>query len=154
MKIDFNDRETYEFFFKGYWELVKEKEGLTSKQVHSSNSLLKDGGNYYFRENNNYGEEDASDFEDDSVLSDYDDLSDNQVQCRKRKKGKLPLTKRKGKSKKKEFLGWASKQLTEFLMSIGKNVMQELSQYDVATIVTEYCKEHKLFHPEKGKKVI
>ena len=64
----------------------KPKEGLTLKQVHSSNSLLKDGGNYYFRENNNYGEEDASDFEDDSILSDYDDLSDNQVQCRKRKK--------------------------------------------------------------------
>ncbi|XWS40421.1 hypothetical protein CRYUN_Cryun18bG0139600 [Craigia yunnanensis] len=154
VKIDFNDRETYEFFFKGYWELVKEKEGLTSKQVLSSDSLLKDGKNYDFQANNNYGEEDASDFEDDDILSDYDDLSDNQVQCRKRKKGKLPLTKRKGKPKKKEFLGWASKQLIEFLMSIGKNVMQELTQYDVATIVTEYCKEHKLFHPEKKKKVI
>ncbi|XP_022762698.1 uncharacterized protein At5g08430-like isoform X2 [Durio zibethinus] len=162
VKIDFNDRETYEFFFKGYWELVKGKEGLTSKQVHSSYRMLKDGKNYDFQVNNNYGEEDASDFEDD--VSDYDGLSDNQVQCRKRKKGKLSLTagkkgkqsltKRMGKSRKKEFLGWASKQLTEFLMSIGKSVMQELSQYDVATVVTEYCKEHKLFHPEKKKKVI
>ncbi|XVF68293.1 hypothetical protein PTKIN_Ptkin10aG0193500 [Pterospermum kingtungense] len=154
VKVDFNDRGTYEFLFKGYWELVKEKEGLTSKDVHSSDRLLKDGKNCDFQANNNYGEEDASDFEDDNVVSDYDDLSDNQVQCRKRKKEKPSLTKRKGKSKKREFLGWASKQLTEFLMSIGKNVMQELSQYDVATIVTEYCREHNLFHPQKKKKVI
>ncbi|XVE94221.1 hypothetical protein REPUB_Repub01dG0263100 [Reevesia pubescens] len=154
VKVDFNDRETYEFFFKSYWELVKEKEGLTSKQLHSSDRLLKDGKNCDFRTNNNYGEDDAIDSEDDDIVSDYDDSSDNQVQCRKRKEGKVSLSKRKGKSKKKEFRGWASKELNEFLMSIGKNVMQELAQHDVATIVTEYCKVHKLFHPEKKKKVI
>ncbi|WRX16036.1 SWIB/MDM2 domain - like 7 [Theobroma cacao] len=155
LKVDFNDRETYEFFFKGYWKLVKEKEGLTSEQVHSSYQLLKDGKNYDFQANN-YGEEEASDFKDDGQLtvSEDDDLSDNQVQRRKRKGVKLSLTKRKGKPNKKEFLGWASKQLTEFLTSAGKSVMQELSQHDVATIVTEYCREHKLFDPEKKKKVV
>lgn len=154
MKVDFNDKETYEFLFKGYWESVKEKEGLTSKEVHSADRLLKGGKNCDFQANFDYAEEDTSDFDDDNIVSDYDDLSENQVQCRKRKKEKPSLAKRKGKSKKKEFLGWASKQLTEFLMSIGKNVMQELSQYDVSTIVTEYCKEHNLFHPKKRKKVI
>ena len=34
-------------------------------------------------------------------------------------------------------------------MSILKNVMQEFSLYDVATIVIEYYQEHKLFHPKK-----
>ncbi|XVE67506.1 hypothetical protein DITRI_Ditri08aG0166500 [Diplodiscus trichospermus] len=154
VKVDFSDRETYEFFFKSYWELVKEKEGLTSKQLHSSDRLLKVGKNYDFQANTNFSEEGTSDFEDYNIVSDYNDLSDNQAQCRKRKRQKPSLTKRKGKSKKKEFLGWASKQLTEFLISIDKNAMQELSQYDVATIVAEYCKEQKLFHPEKKKKVI
>ncbi|PPD69262.1 hypothetical protein GOBAR_DD33861 [Gossypium barbadense] len=153
VKVDFNDRETYEFLFKGYWEWVKEKEGLTSKQLHSSDRLLKDGNNYDFQTNCNHREEDTGDFEDDSI-SEGDDWADNQAQCKKEKKGKLSLSNRKRKSKKMKYIGWASKQLTEFLIFVGKDVKQELSQYDVATIVTEYCKEHELFHPEKKKTVI
>ncbi|KAB2088250.1 hypothetical protein ES319_A04G162900v1 [Gossypium barbadense] len=153
VKVDFNDRETYEFLFKGYWEWVKEKEGLTLKQLHSSDRLLKDGKNYDFQMNCNHREEDTGDFEDDSI-SEGDDWADNQARRKKETKGKLSLSKRKRKSKKMEYIGWASKQLTEFLIFVGKNVKQELSQYDVATIVTEYCKENKLFHPEKKKTVI
>ncbi|KAK8482031.1 hypothetical protein V6N11_083385 [Hibiscus sabdariffa] len=152
VKVDFNDGATYEYLFKYYWEVVKEKEGLTSQQLHSSDRLLKNGKNYDIRGYYNY-REDFRDFEDDSI-SESDDWRDNRVQCRKKKRGKLSSTKRKGKPKKKEYLGWASKQLAEFLMSIGKDMTQELSQYDVATIVTEYCNKHKLFHPEKKKKVI
>ncbi|TYI34054.1 hypothetical protein ES332_A04G177300v1 [Gossypium tomentosum] len=153
VKVDFNDRETYEFLFKGYWEWVKEKEGLTLKQLHSSDRLLKDGKNYDFQMNCNHREEDTGDFEDDSI-SEGDDWADNQARRKKETKGKLSLSNRKRKSKKMEYIGWASKQLTEFLIFVGKNVKQELSQYDVATIVTEYCKENKLFHPEKKKTVI
>ncbi|OMO75088.1 Zinc finger, PHD-type [Corchorus capsularis] len=154
VEVDFNDKETLEFLFKGYWEFVKQKEGLTSKQVHKADRLLRKGQNYDLQANNDYAEDD-SDFEDDGdevIISDNDDL--DQVQCRKRKKRASPLTKRKGNAKKMEYLGWASKQLTEFLKSAGKNVMQELSEYDVETIIIQYCNEHKLFHPEKKKKVI
>ncbi|KAK5837423.1 hypothetical protein PVK06_013233 [Gossypium arboreum] len=153
VKVDFNDRETYEFLFKGYWEWVKEKEGLTLKQLHSSDRLLKDGKNYDFQMNCNHREEDTGDFEDDSI-SEGDDWADNQARRKKETKGKLSLSNRKRKSKKMEYIGWASKQLTEFLIFVGKDVKRELSQYDVATIVTEYCKENKLFHPEKKKTVI
>ena len=58
--------------------MVKEKEGLTSKLMYSSEQLLKDGNNYDFRVNNNYGE-DTNDYEDDNIVSDYNDLSDNEV---------------------------------------------------------------------------
>ncbi|GMJ08242.1 hypothetical protein HRI_004493400 [Hibiscus trionum] len=151
-KVDFNDGATYEYLFKYYWEVVKEKEGLTSQQLHSTDRLLKKGKNYDIQASYNC-KEDIRDFEDDSI-SESDDWRDNQVQCRKKKRGKLSSTKRKGKPKKKEYLGWASKQLAEFLMFIGKDATQELSQYDVATIIIEYCNGHKLFHPEKKKKVI
>ncbi|GMJ03648.1 hypothetical protein like AT5G63700 [Hibiscus trionum] len=153
VKVDFDDRTTQEFLFKCYWELVKKEEGLTSQQLHSSDCLLKDGKNYDIQANYNCREEDIRDFEDDSI-SESDDWRDDRVQCRKRKRGKLSLTKRKGTPKRREYVGWASKQLVEFLMSIGKDVRQELSQYDVVTVVTEYCNKHKLFHPEKKKKVI
>ncbi|KAK8714503.1 hypothetical protein V6N13_149693 [Hibiscus sabdariffa] len=154
VKVDFNDRATSEFLFKCYWELVKEKEGLTSQQLHSSDRLLKNGKNYDIQANYNCREEDIMDFEGDSI-SESDDWRDDRVRCRKRKRGKPSPTKRKGKLKKRrEYVGWASKQLVEFLTSVGKDVTHELSQYDVVTVVTEYCNKHKLFHPKKRKKVI
>ncbi|KAK8665167.1 hypothetical protein V6N13_005341 [Hibiscus sabdariffa] len=155
VKVDFNDRATSEYLFKCYWELVKEKEGLTSQQLHSSDRLLKNGKNYDIQANYNCREEDIMDFEDDSISESDDWRDDDRVRCRKRKRGKPSPTKRKGKPKKRrEYVGWASKQLVEFLTSVGKDATQELSQYDVVTVVTEYCNKHKLFHPEKKKKVI
>nr|POF06037.1 zinc finger ccch domain-containing protein 19 [Quercus suber] len=45
-KIDFKDRDTNEGLFKEYWEIIKEKEGLTSKHVHSTDKLLKKNKKY------------------------------------------------------------------------------------------------------------
>ncbi|XP_039018875.1 uncharacterized protein At5g08430-like isoform X1 [Hibiscus syriacus] len=153
VKVDFNDTATYEYLYKCYWEVLKEKEGLTSQQLYSSNHLLKNGKNYDAQANYKYREECIRDFDDDSI-SEGDDWIESRVQCRKKKRGKLSPTKRKGKPKTREYLGWASKQLVEFLTSIGKDATKELSQYDVVTVVTEYCNENKLFLNEKNKKVI
>uniref|UniRef100_A0A803NUQ9 Plus3 domain-containing protein n=1 Tax=Cannabis sativa TaxID=3483 RepID=A0A803NUQ9_CANSA len=37
VKIDFKDRETREGLFKEYWDIVKEKEGLTLDDIHAAN---------------------------------------------------------------------------------------------------------------------
>ncbi|KAE8664666.1 Exostosin family protein [Hibiscus syriacus] len=127
VKVDFNDTATYEYLYKCYWEVLKEKEGLTSQQLHSSDRMLKNGKNYDAQANYKYREECARDFDDDSI-SEGDDWIENQLRCRKKKRGKPSPTKRKGKPKTREYLGWASKQLVEFLKSIGKDATQELSQ--------------------------
>ncbi|KAK0588413.1 hypothetical protein LWI29_000646 [Acer saccharum] len=163
-KIDFNDQDTLEFLFKEYWLVTKKKEGFTSEEIISTYNLLKSGkkcSRDYDSFEYNEGEEDISEFEDGKqlIMSDYDEyLNDSeehkQVGRRKRSKRKLSVVKRDLNSKKKEFIGWGSKPLMEFLTSIGKDTNHELSEYDIATIIIEYCKENKLFHPERNKKII
>jgi chromatin remodeling complex protein RSC6 len=167
VKIDFRDRDTYEFFFKEYWQIIKEKEGLTSKHLHSADSLLKKNRNYRGGSDSNEtgegeGDDDLFEEEEDEeshlIVSDYEDQNDKvenkAVGKRKRSMGKISVKKKKEKSKKKDFVGWASRSLLEFLASISKDSTKELSQYDVSTIITDYCREQKLFDPSKKKKVI
>lgn len=67
----------------------------------------------------------------------------------------LPLKrKRNGRPKRLEFIGWGSKPLIEFLRSIGKDTSKKLSQYDMATVITDYVNAHNLSNPEKKKKII
>ncbi|KAJ0016578.1 hypothetical protein Pint_10300 [Pistacia integerrima] len=142
--------------------IVKEKEGLTSEHVISAYNLLKKGKNHRSPDSYEYdeGEEDIEDFVDESqlVVSDYDDLGDTaddkKIGRRNRSKRKQFAMKRKASSKKREFIGWGSKTLLDFLDSIGKDTTCELSLYDITTIITEYCKENRLFHPERKKIII
>lgn len=105
-------------------------------------------------------EDDTGESEDEgnSVDSDHDDLNDTGVvkSVRKKKKcmRKLKSIKGKVKDKKKEFIGWGSRSLIEFLKYIGRDTSREFSEHDVASIITEYCKENKLFDPKKKRKVI
>ncbi|KAJ0092251.1 hypothetical protein Patl1_26931 [Pistacia atlantica] len=115
--------------------IVKEKEGLTSEHVISAYNLLKKGKNHRSPDSYEYdeGEEDIEDFVDESqlVVSDYDDLGDTaedkKIGKRNRSKRKQSATKRKASSKKREFIGWGSKTLLDFLDSIGKDTTCELA---------------------------
>ncbi|XP_048439215.1 zinc finger CCCH domain-containing protein 44-like [Pyrus x bretschneideri] len=137
-KIDFKDRDTLECLFKEYWEIIKEKEGLTSDDVYSADVLLKREENKTYRfDFVKSGEvEEAIDLISDSDTSDKEFLR--------------PM----GKGKAQEFIGWASKPLIEFLRSIGIDTTNKLSQYDVDSIIYDYIKERTLFDPIKKKKVI
>lgn len=142
--------------------MIKVKEGLTWENVCCAANSLKKTKNYKWdfdsqeisKTEENTGE---SEEESDLVLSDYDDSEDIEdykpVGGKKMTKKKLVMRKGKMKSKK-EFIGWGSKTLLEFLSSIGIDTTREFSECEVTTIVTDYCKEKKLFHPEKKKRVI
>jgi len=64
-----------------------------------------------------------------------------------------PRTRRRIK-KKKEFVGWGSRQLIEFLESIGKQTGLPMSQHDITNTINQYINEKKLLHPERKKKVM
>ncbi|EXC33106.1 Zinc finger CCCH domain-containing protein 44 [Morus notabilis] len=159
--VDFKDINTYECLFLSYWENIKKKEGLSGKCVHSADDLLKKGENYrgdlYSLETGKI-EENIGESEGDShlLVSDYDDLEDVK-ECKsvkKRSASKRRSRVRNRKAKSKEFVGWGSKSLLEFLAFVGKDTTKQLSQYDITSIITDYCKENKLFDPEKKKRIL
>ncbi|TXG61281.1 hypothetical protein EZV62_012644 [Acer yangbiense] len=151
-KVDFHDRDTSEFLFYEYWEIIKEKEGLTSEQVITVYNQLKNDSDSHEHDEVKEG---TSESDDESQLDIFNDDTDGckQTGKRKRMKGQHSVMKRKAKSKRKEFIRWGSEPLLEFLASIGKDTSTEISQYDVMDIITEYCRKNKLFDPEKPKKI-
>lgn len=58
-----------------------------------------------------------------------------------------------GKSMKKVYVGWGSKELIEFLTSIGKDTSNSLDQYGAAQVVREYIRQKDLL-PRDKKKIV
>ncbi|GAV77046.1 SWIB domain-containing protein/GYF domain-containing protein/Plus-3 domain-containing protein, partial [Cephalotus follicularis] len=75
-----------------------------------------------------------------------DDKQQWPPKCRRKR------TKLKGGERKMEYIGWGSKQLIEFLESIGRYTSTNMSRYDVATIITDYANENNLFNLNQAKK--
>lgn len=154
-KVDFKDRETYECLFMEYWEIIKEKEGLTFENLRSEVDRLMKGKTY-----KSISDSDGKD-EDEfqpilSECSDTDDDTDEYKPKRGNKKSKWQksVVKRKEKSNEKGFTGWGTKSLMTFLKSIGKDTSNKLSQDDVLSIINDYINENKLLDPEKKKQVV
>lgn len=156
-KVDFKDRETYEFLFMEYYEIIKDKEGITAESVHSADAQLKKGKNYGSGsdsdENYKGPEEDHLGLSDCDDMDEMDDMYDSEGQHKRVVKRKSSV-KAKAAPLKREFLGWGSKVLIEFLASIGQDTTQKLSQYDVTSIITKYANENNLIHPQKKRKVL
>lgn len=62
-------------------------------------------------------------------------------------------SKKKSKSKKLEFVGWGSKPLIEFLISIGRDTSELISQHDATAIITRYVNDNGLVHPTRKKRI-
>ncbi|XP_058097591.1 uncharacterized protein LOC131242759 isoform X3 [Magnolia sinica] len=148
-KVDFNDTETYEFLFKEYWDLIKQHEGLSVQDLHAADALLKKGENY----------EELSEDERDLIfdVGKMDQKSDDEFPLIGKFAEQDVWTKtgrKKYTSRRKEFSGWGSAKLIDFLRSIGRNVDKPFSQDEVYDIIHSYIHENKLRHPQKKKKVI
>ncbi|XP_010546265.1 PREDICTED: uncharacterized protein At5g08430 isoform X2 [Tarenaya hassleriana] len=66
----------------------------------------------------------------------------------------LSSGKRKHRPKRFQYVGWGSKQLIEFLGSLNKDTSIEISQNDVAKIISKYVADNKLVGPEKKKRIV
>lgn len=138
-KIDFDDRNTIECLFKEYWEIIKEKAGLTADHVYSATIRMK-----------------GKRCKDSDVLirgSNFQEEIDWKSDSEEDVSQKKSLRKVRS-STEVEFEGWGSKSLIQFLISIGKDTSKPLSRVDVHSIISRYISDKKLFHPEKKKRVV
>ncbi|KAF7124830.1 hypothetical protein RHSIM_Rhsim12G0008900 [Rhododendron simsii] len=171
-KVDFKDRETVEGLFKEYWDIIKEKEGLTVEHLHSADIRMKKGKNYKYNSYKQKSDEDeesrlSSDSDDDDDDDEEEEEEeeegeeeddgiegDKPVQKKRRSKGRRFKRKSEAQSNKREFIGWGSKTLIDFLSSIDKDTSKKLSQYDVSSIITGYINENRLFDPHCKRKIL
>lgn len=153
-QVDFKDTETYEFFFKDYWETIKQYESLSLEDLHKADAVLKKGkkSEDVFNLDKPIGDEELII----SNVENMDDKSDDEMPLGEPKGQHLwmKIGKRTYKSRKKTFIGWGSEQLIGFLTSIGKSTAEPITQLEVYDIVKEYILENKLIHPQRKKKVI
>ncbi|CAM0955441.1 unnamed protein product [Alopecurus aequalis] len=154
-KVDFSDKSTYEFLFKDYWEIVNEKEGLTLDNLQEANSFLDSPNCNHVSHSENFPKEHSSD---DDFLDNVDDDNDNDEPIRLSNvngaSNKVKALRKQGKSKKNVYVGWASKELIEFLASIGKDTSVSLDQFGAAEVVKEYIRQKDLLQKDKKKNVI
>lgn len=136
--------------FKDYWEIVKDKEGLTLVDVQAADALLKRGENFQ----NGLDSDKPFDEESGSEPDDLEDDSDGGQSLFKSPRGKSGRKKNQidKPGKQRAFVGWASEDLITFLASLGKNTKEPLSQVDVSEIVKDYIQSKNLFQPNKKRK--
>uniref|UniRef100_K3Z4B4 GYF domain-containing protein n=1 Tax=Setaria italica TaxID=4555 RepID=K3Z4B4_SETIT len=154
-RADFNDRATYEFLFKEYWEIVRDKEGMTLDKLEEAYAILKRGQNCK-------PDPDLEKLPDEERNSDaefvgHSDDSDEELSSRAKLNGmtmKIKSFRKGAKSMRNGFVGWGSKELIEFLSSIGKDTSETLDQYGVADVVKNYIRQNDLLQKDKKKLVI
>ncbi|WZZ30308.1 LOW QUALITY PROTEIN: hypothetical protein YC2023_013709 [Brassica napus] len=61
--------------------------------------------------------------------------------------------KRKARPKRFEFIGWGSRQLIEFLHSLGKDTTTKISRFEVSEAISRYIAENGLIDSSNKKKV-
>ncbi|KAL3620794.1 hypothetical protein CASFOL_035706 [Castilleja foliolosa] len=154
-KVDFTDRETFEGLHMEYYMIIKEDEGFEVEDIYAAKerARAKKSHEGEAKSSSEDFEEEETEEEEES-LSDYSDLEVQKKKSKrshKRSNGRKPVKLTQAKSRKKEFIGWASRALVEFLGSIGKSTDEKLSQHEVTSIVNDYVKEKKLMNPEKKR---
>ncbi|PHT41544.1 hypothetical protein CQW23_20398 [Capsicum baccatum] len=153
--VDLRNRETYEGLFREYYEIVMEKEGFDKnrllKRLHAGKAQLdKEKLGLISSTSDKRSEE-----EDEQLASDNEEFSDEEPPKKRfKKKRSTTKKKRRGNSNKREFVGWGSKPLIEFLQLIGEDTTERLSEYAVSEKVTDYIKEHNLIHPVEETKIL
>ncbi|KAH9298266.1 hypothetical protein KI387_029948, partial [Taxus chinensis] len=157
VKVDFSDKETWEYLFKDYWLELKDKLSLTLMQIQKAKNPYKDVEDLGSDET--FDEEDASatssDGGSDQLVEEYN------ISMKRRRRSRsftagvrhdvLPEQEPRTKEKLglREFNGWASKKLLEFIGYLKEDTEKAISIFEVQRLLLQYIKENKLQDPRK-----
>ncbi|XP_044342566.1 uncharacterized protein At5g08430 isoform X3 [Triticum aestivum] len=141
--------ENYEILFKDYWSVLNDKERFTLLDLqiasirHKRSLQCKEGN-----DSNEYHKTDGK------PLGDNDGAGPSSLLDTMDKPNEVQATLKRKKLEKKTYVGWASKELTEFLSCIGKDTSTPLDHFKVAEVVREYVRQKNLHLHDKKKKSV
>uniref|UniRef100_A0ACD5WJA8 Uncharacterized protein n=1 Tax=Avena sativa TaxID=4498 RepID=A0ACD5WJA8_AVESA len=136
--------ENYELLFKDYWEVIKGNERFTLLDLQAASILLKRKNCKEGRDSDEYHKTDGK------SLGENDDAGQTFLLEPMDKPSEVQAPLKRKKSNKKTYVGWASKELFEFLSNIGKDPTKPLDHYGVTAVVREYIIQQNL--PESTKR--
>lgn len=166
VKVDFGDKETWEYLFKDYWIELKEKLSLTLEEILKATHPFKDAD---FTEDAESDETfdgiDASVSSSDSEMNQFVEEQYNIGRKRRRRSRKFvpgeqhnigleQETRRKEISSTREFSSWASKELLEFIGYLKEDAEKAISLFEVQQLLLTYIKENRLQDPRKRSLII
>ncbi|KAG0453838.1 hypothetical protein HPP92_025142 [Vanilla planifolia] len=145
-KVDFDDRETWEFLFKDYWPIVKQREGLTLENLQYADALL-NGVDMCkaLSDSDEISEQLSEDYESEDNC---DDESIPMMFLSWRRDRKRTSC-NKSKSKKEKFDDLGSREMSQFLSFLGKDTKGPVEKSDLFEIVKEYIHSKNLLHTDK-----
>lgn len=146
-EVDFNDTDTYEFLFKDYWEIIKDREKISFEEIRAAYTSLKDGKNL------DYASE-KSEEKDNMGFNDIDDTDFQDSRTFHASKLKSRSNNKRRHLERKIFTGWGTEELMAFLTSLGKDCREPITQLDASDIIKRYIYDNNLLHPEKKKKKV
>ena len=129
-KLDFEDPDTEEFMFKDYLKIIMEKDDLTYEDLHRAQ---------FMRENNDDSSDSDKVEDKDAVVTIPDGDCDPDFSVIDNSFGK------RKKSQVREYVGWGSKPLIDFLKYVDIDATEKLSQCQVDIIISKYILREKPF---------
>nr|AAT44245.1 unknown protein [Oryza sativa Japonica Group]USH99765.1 putative retrotransposon protein, Ty3-gypsy subclass [Oryza sativa Japonica Group] len=153
-RVDFSDRETYEFLFKDYWDIIREKEGLTLDNMREAYTLLRSGLNCNELSDMEKLPNSEQSSDDDFLGNSDDDDEPVYPSVSNGTSNKVKTILKEGKTKKQVYVGWGSIELIGFMSSIGKDTSKPLDQFGAAEVVKQYIRQNDLLQKDKKKQVI
>ncbi|XP_058228086.1 zinc finger CCCH domain-containing protein 44-like [Rhododendron vialii] len=152
VQVDFDDKSSWEYLFKVYWVLLKEKLSLTLDELTQAQNPWKAAGTVAYKAKSldvHYGgnEGKVAIPSITSRLLEANNCDRPKEQLNLPKKGGSPSTDRSisdNNSISMETKEWASKELLEFVAHMRNGDTSFLSQFDVQTLLLDYIKINNL----------
>lgn len=173
VQVDFNDEETYECLFKEYWKDLKQKLTLTWAELDKA-CKAKDAGEML---GNSQAEGLVDEDDDDSTDSGRRPVTRQSQRLKRKRMARSAIVEdvsdseyeeeedgddededenkpKRGRRRVREFVGWASKELVDFLQSMREDSKKPLSLLSLNKLLWAYVETHKLVNPRRRGQIM
>ncbi|XP_074571384.1 uncharacterized protein LOC141827934 [Curcuma longa] len=161
IRVDFDDKSSWEYLFKVYWLTLKGKVSLTIEELSNARSSWKGSGTCLCKDETSVELYDANG--DQEACSDGSSKHCQNISPRKRvgRGSKRSIDKdhpAKGIEREKKSFSednrWASPALLEFVAHMKDGDDSVLSQFDVQALLLKYIKQNNLRDPRKKSQIV